>query len=129
MSHSGSPFIAHVTRVTEDVSPCVEASRTRGLYSRRNFVRISLMAAGVVALGGSAGLLAGCASSSDEVYVESVASLCGLGYLGGSNRFAGIVAARGTKELNLQEGFKVDEVLVEVGQEVSAGDVLFVYDS
>ncbi|MBQ8975344.1 MAG: efflux RND transporter periplasmic adaptor subunit [Oscillospiraceae bacterium] len=76
------------------------------------------------------GAITGCGSpSGDTVYVQSVASIVGHGAVGVSNRFAGIVVAGATTDINLDSNMKVDELKVEVGQTVQAGDILFTYDT
>ncbi len=65
-----------------------------------------------------------------QVYVDSVADLCGLGSGNGLiDRFSGIVEPQETKDIEVPSDKKVKEVLVEEGDEVKIGDALFVYDT
>lgn len=64
------------------------------------------------------------------VYVDSVAELCGLGSGNGlTDRFAGVVEPQKTWEIELPSDKKVDEILVQEGDEVKAGDKLFTYNT
>ncbi|MBQ7687833.1 MAG: HlyD family efflux transporter periplasmic adaptor subunit [Clostridia bacterium] len=65
----------------------------------------------------------------DEIYVQSVASLNGMGALGFTDRFAGVAQAGKTVELRLDAEMKLDELRVEEGQVVKKGDVLFTYNN
>lgn len=62
------------------------------------------------------------------VYVNSVASIVGMD-TGASPRYAGIVEPQETYKINKDETKTVSEILVEVGDEVLPGDVLFRYDT
>ena len=75
------------------------------------------------------GLLTGCGAESGEtVSVESVAMITGMGYIGVTNRYAGKVVSGETAEIKKDEKKTVLEVLVEAGDMVEQGDVLFTYD-
>lgn len=75
------------------------------------------------------GLLTGCGAESGEtVSVESVAMITGMGYIGAANRYAGKVVSGETAEIKKDDDKTVLEVLVEEGDMVAAGDVLFTYD-
>ena len=72
----------------------------------------------------------GCgASSGEEVAVESVATICGMGSVGLADRFSGVVSPQGETKVNRPVESPVDEVKVSVGDIVAAGDVLFTCDT
>jgi len=74
-------------------------------------------------------LFAGCGSGSDQqVYVESVAQITGMGYSGLNNRFSGVVVSGSTQTINKDKDKRILELYVSVGDRVNAGDVLFSYD-
>ena len=73
-------------------------------------------------------LLAGCGGSAETASVQSVSMICGLGPVGLSNRFSGMVSAGEETRIEKDESFKVAELKVAVGDTVKAGDVLFSYD-
>lgn len=75
------------------------------------------------------GTLTGCKSEQDAVSVQSVSMILGYGSLGRVNRYAGMVCAGKTQEINLDEGLELNEIKVEEGQDVKAGDLLFTYDN
>ena len=62
------------------------------------------------------------------VYVNSVASIVGLD-TGSSPRYSGIVEPQETYKINKDETKTVSEILVDVGDEVQPGDILFRYDT
>lgn len=67
--------------------------------------------------------------NAEEVTVDSVSNICGMGGSGLVDRFAGIVSPQGeTKVKKTGEG-DVKELLVSVGDKVKEGDVLFTYDT
>ncbi len=72
-------------------------------------------------------------SNSDDgtvVYVNSVSRLMGLGSGNGMiNRFSGIVESQETWSVQQNPEKTVKDVLVEEGQEVTAGTALFTYDT
>ncbi len=68
------------------------------------------------------------ASSAPPVYVNSVSSIVGMD-TGANPRYSGIVEPQQTYKINKDESKTVAEVLVEPGDEVQAGDVLFRYDT
>ncbi len=68
------------------------------------------------------------ASSAPPVYVNSVSSIVGLD-TGANPRYSGIVEPQQTYKINKDESKTVAEVLVEPGDEVQVGDVLFRYDT
>lgn len=74
-------------------------------------------------------LLAACGSGDgQEVYVESVAAITGMGYSGLNNRYSGIIVSGSSYSVEKDRDKKILELYVEVGDKVSAGDVLFEYD-
>lgn len=84
----------------------------------------------VFLLGAAAlGLLAGCGTGNGETAsVQSVSMITGAGSLGVMNSYAGKVVSGETAELKKDENKTVQEVFVEEGDMVSAGDPLFSYD-
>lgn len=75
------------------------------------------------------GLFSGCGSELPAVYVQSVGRIMGYGPMGRFNICAGQVTAQDEVKIERDESRKVAELRVEAGQTVSAGDVLFVYDT
>ena len=73
--------------------------------------------------------LSGCSEQLPAVYVQSVSQIMGYGTMGANNFCAGVVVAQNEVRIDRDENRKVAELKVEVGQSVSAGDVLFVYDT
>lgn len=78
-------------------------------------------------------LLGACADgnqtvSADAVYVTQVSELLASATLGGINRYAGMIVSQGTKSVEKDANREIDEVLVEVGDTVEEGQVLFTYD-
>lgn len=68
-------------------------------------------------------------TSEDAVYVDSVSILAGLGNDSAQiSRYAGIVEPQKTLEIKLESERTVAECFVSVGDEVKAGQKLFVYD-
>lgn len=67
------------------------------------------------------------ASGEDTVYVSSISTLMGND-LGVQNRYAGVVEPQDTVEVKIDNGRKVKEVKVRVGDEVKQGQLLFEYD-
>ena len=63
------------------------------------------------------------------VYVESVESITGAGYLGLETRFMGVVESQETKGVNKESNKTVKELFVKVGDSVKEGDELFIYDT
>jgi len=77
----------------------------------------------------AAALLAGCASSENAVYVQSVASLSGMGGIAPGDRFAGMVVAENVTEVFKDQDKAVHTLLVKEGEDVEAGQELFNYDT
>jgi len=67
-------------------------------------------------------------SSSDKVYVEKVSTL-NSSSMGIENRFAGVVEAQESWNINLDSEKTVKEVYVKVGDSVAEGDKLFAYNT
>lgn len=63
----------------------------------------------------------------DVVYVSKVSEINGEDF-GTQNRYAGVVEAQETVKVNIENGRKVKEVQVSVGDEVKEGQLLFEYD-
>ena len=72
--------------------------------------------------------LTACGGTEETASVQSVRMICGLGPVGLSNRFAGIVSAGEETKIEKDESFKIDEIKVSAGDDVVQGDVLFTYD-
>ena len=72
--------------------------------------------------------LASC-SGKQAVFVQSVESLSGLGALTAGDRFAGMVVSESVTEIQKDSDKTVAELLVKAGDDVTAGQALFVYDS
>lgn len=65
----------------------------------------------------------------DAVYAQSMRSLNDVGAVGVVDRFAGVAVSGKTKEIKKDPSLTVEEIKVEEGQLVKAGDVLFVYNN
>lgn len=75
-------------------------------------------------------MLAGCSGGVEgEASVQSVSMICGLGSVGLVDRFAGVVSARSETEIRKDEGKVIAEIAVAEGENVTAGQLLFTYDS
>jgi len=75
-------------------------------------------------------MLAGCSGKVEgEASVQSVSMICGLGSVGLVDRFAGLVSARSETEIKKDEGKVIAEIVVAEGDSVTAGQLLFTYDS
>lgn len=84
----------------------------------------------ILALGLAVSLAAGCGGQSDEVaYVESVGMICGIGPVGLSDTFAGVVTPQSETDIQKSGEEAVSELFVSVGEEVAADQILFTYDS
>jgi len=67
-------------------------------------------------------------SSENVAYVTTVGSLTGEDVSGTQNRYAGVVEPQKTVEVKLDSGRAIQQLMVEEGQSVKAGDSLFSYD-
>lgn len=84
----------------------------------------------ILALGLTVSAVAGCGSQSDEVaYVESVGMICGIGTVGLTDTFAGVVTPQSETEIQKSGEEAIAELLVSVGDEVKVDQVLFTYDT
>lgn len=72
-------------------------------------------------------LLSGCGSDSAAVAVQRADQLALAGRAG--ERYAGVVVSENVVEITRDSSKRVEELYVEVGQEVTAGDKLFSYDT
>ncbi len=68
------------------------------------------------------------AAGDDVAYVTTVRSMIGEDISGTQNRYAGVVEPQKTVEVKLDTGRVVQQLMVEEGQTVKAGDQLFAYD-
>ena len=73
--------------------------------------------------------LAGCGDSGTAVYVQSVATLSGLGGIAPGDRFAGIVVSENVAEVDRDSDKTIKELLVKAGDDVTEGQILFSYDT
>lgn len=74
-------------------------------------------------------MLTACGSGDgDGVYVDSVATITGLGYAGLNSRFSGVIVSQSTQTIIKEKDKKVLQLYVGVGDKVKEGDVLFSYD-
>ena len=84
----------------------------------------------ILMLGLTVSTIAGCGSQSEELaYVESVGMICGIGPVGLTDTFAGVVTPQSEKEIQKSGEEAVAELLVAVGDEVTIDQVLFTYDT
>ena len=72
--------------------------------------------------------VSGCGGDKTPVYVQSVNEIMGYGAAGEFNVCSGVVVAQNETKIEKDADRKVAELKVEAGQDVSKGDVLFVYD-
>ena len=99
--------------------PACERSRK---VKRKCLVLLSVM-------GMLAAALTGCTKREEKtVPVQSVAMILGFENAGEAERYGGIVVSRGETRINKDPDKSVKELLVETGDEVHEGDVLFTYD-
>lgn len=86
------------------------------------------VAVAVVAVAGALIYFLGGSTSDTLVPVETVSNIVGMN--GGlQNRYAGVVEAQDTLEIELDSSMTFGECYVEVGEEVSEGQKLFSYDT
>ena len=76
-----------------------------------------------------AAALCACDGGEDAVYAQSLRSLNDMGPVGVADRFAGMAVSGQTKEIRKDPSLTVEEIKVEEGQLVKAGDVLFTYNN
>ena len=72
--------------------------------------------------------ITGCASNGSAVYVQSVSDLTQMGAIAPGDRFPGMVVSEDVTEIEKDGSKTVDELYVQEGQDVAAGDKLFSYD-
>ena len=73
--------------------------------------------------------LTGCGSSTNPIYVQSVAELSAIGGIAPGDRFAGLVVSENVAEITKDENRSVKELLVKEGEDVTEGQTLFLYDT
>ncbi len=73
--------------------------------------------------------LAGCNESGSKVSVTSVSEIVGIGPVGTVNRFAGVVEAGETVNVEKNADMEIKEISVSAGDAVSKGQVLFTYET
>lgn len=71
---------------------------------------------------------AGCGSSENAVYVQSVADLSNIGGIAPGDRFAGMVVSENVTEIEKDGDKSIAEILVKEGDDVTEGQELFSYD-
>ena len=77
----------------------------------------------------AAASISGCAAQGgDPVTVQPVSMITGAGSVGLIDRFAGVVSARSEVEIEKDPDRTISEIMVQQGQEVKAGQILFAYD-
>lgn len=74
-------------------------------------------------------MLAGCAGDAAAVYVQPVSGLSSAGGIAPGDRFAGIVVSENVAEVKKDDDKTVQELLVKEGDDVTAGQELFRYDT
>ena len=73
--------------------------------------------------------LAGCGGKDTKVYVQSVASLVGMGGIAPGDRFGGLVVSENVAEIQKDSEKTVAELLVKEGDDVKEGQALVSYDT
>lgn len=73
--------------------------------------------------------LSGCSGKGTAVYVQSVQEIVGMGAVGLNDRFPGVVVSENVTEIKKDQDKAVAELFVKEGEDVSAGQQLFSYDS
>lgn len=72
----------------------------------------------------------GCAQKEiKEITVQNVADICGIGSIGLTDRFSGIVVSEAETKIEKSETVQIKEILVKAGDTVKEGDTLFTYDN
>ena len=92
-------------------------------------MKIKAVIAVLLAVVMAAALCACDGGAEDAVYAQSLRSLNDMGPVGAADRFAGKAVSGQTKEIKRDPSMTVEEIRVEEGQLVSAGDVLFTYNN
>lgn len=86
----------------------------------------------VLAIGLSAAMITGCGGNSDSsavISVDSVGNITGLGSVGVSDKFSGMVVSEEEVKVEKNSSLSVKEVKVKEGDVVKTGQVLFTYDT
>ncbi len=73
--------------------------------------------------------LAACGSDAAAVYVQPVSELSGTSPVAAGDRFAGMVISENVTEIHKDSGKSIAELLVKSGDDVTAGQELFSYDT
>lgn len=73
-------------------------------------------------------LLCGCAKG-EQVYVQSVETLAGLGGIAPGDKFLGLVVSENVSQIKRDKEKTIQELLVVEGQDVKEGQPLFSYDT
>ena len=71
----------------------------------------------------------GCSQKTGPVYVQNVGEIVGTGSIAMQDKFAGIVVSENLTEIQRDESRTIAKLAVEEGQDVTAGQLLFAYDS
>lgn len=71
----------------------------------------------------------GCSQKTGPVYVQNVGEIVGTGSIAMQDKFAGIVVSENLTEIQRDESRTIANLAVEEGQDVTAGQLLFAYDS
>lgn len=89
--------------------------------------KLCALLAGVI---GAGLLFSGCSGGDQaQVAVQSVSMITGYGSMGMYDRYAGIVEAGETIDIQKSDSMEVDEILVKAGQDVKKGQTLFTYNT
>lgn len=102
---------------------------------KKRLIAIGIAAVVLAAAGITFWVVKGSKDSSDKdaenvVYVDSVANITGVGSGAGIiDRFSGVVEPQKTWKIEVSSDKKVDEIYVKEGDEVKAGDKLFIYST
>lgn len=74
--------------------------------------------------------ISGCGNSTEEsAYVQSVSAICGMGAVGMTNTFAGVVSPQNETQIQKSGEETVAELYVKTGDTVQKDQVLFTYDT
>lgn len=73
--------------------------------------------------------LTACSQEESHVFVQKVETLTQMGGIGANDRFGGIVVSESVTEIEKDDDKSIAEVYVRKGDEVSAGQELFSYDT
>lgn len=73
--------------------------------------------------------MVGCGGPDTAVYVQSVATLAGMGGIAPGDRFMGLVVSENVTEIKKDSEKTVKELLVKEGDDVDEGQALFSYDT